>query len=42
MVSEHDESRRRWMAKRGVALVLDVLRGEVMLGPFVKTTRWSK
>src|SRR3712207_2561480 len=28
MASEHDESRKRWTAKRRVALVLEILRGD--------------
>ncbi len=28
MASEHDESRKRWTAKRRVALIVEILRGE--------------
>ena len=28
MVSEHDEIRKRWTAKRRVALIVEILRGE--------------
>ena len=28
MASEHDESRKRWTAKRRVALIVDILRGD--------------
>ncbi len=28
MASEHDESRKRWTAKRRVALIVEILRGD--------------
>ncbi len=29
MASEHDESRKRWTAKRRVALIVEILRGDL-------------